>query len=193
VPATSHAAADSRILYEVVHCLARTGTPDPELRDGCYVVVRFGYEENTDFDDGRDKYLGENIVHMGEAPYLLGAFDLLAAFLTWAVPSFEDLDHFEDDLPEDDRHLAPEIHQIPPARRPIGCLLLGCFTGPLDIFFNPDGFMADNFYLGKAPALLSDARFVFLASAAPPWHDEAYGILRLPGAGMVDPVADRVG
>jgi hypothetical protein len=150
---------------EVVRCLAGTSTPSLDLRDGRYAVVRFGFEDDNDFDDGRDQYLGESVVRTGEALSLLGAFDLLAAHLY--VPDIKNGEHFEDQFPED-CDLASIVQEIAPARRPVVCLMLGCFTGPMDICFDPDGFVADDDYLGEAPALLGDARFVFLASVAHP-------------------------
>jgi len=172
-------------VVETVRCLAGTGGPGPDPGGRRYAVVRFGFDDEG-FDTDRDRCLGKGVVHMGEAPSFLDAFELLAAYLAQWLPgdhSFEN-EEFLGEFLEEHPDLAPVMGMVGLPRRPVVCLLMGCLNGPMDFRFDPDdGFVTDDHdYLGEAPGLLGDARFVFLASAAPPWHDEAYAILRLPSA-----------
>ncbi|RNF86938.1 ankyrin repeat domain-containing protein [Streptomyces botrytidirepellens] len=72
-----------------------------------------------------------------------------------------------------------------PRRRSVAQLLCGVL-GPMD--FLTEEFEKDP-YLGHVTARLPGARFVMLASAAPPHQEVAFAILELPPLGTPDPAA----
>jgi uncharacterized protein len=130
------------------------------------------------------------------------ALDLLAAHFVAMMaqepdPGAETADYRPAGVAEDDyeRWLDDEVRPLAGLLRAIGSrrrrmlayYLMGFLSGPMEIL---TGRYWDDPYLGAAPRLFPGARFVFLISAVPPAHDEAYGILECQPIGLPTP-ADR--
>ncbi|MEV0201136.1 hypothetical protein [Nonomuraea sp. NPDC050691] len=194
-------------LQEVLRLLAEadSGRLRPDLRDGRYAAVVHDQDgdlldddlddadlDDTDLDDtgpGDDAPEdGEPLCArvIGEATSIAAALDLLAGEVTSfdAGEPEEMLEEMEEEYEDEMPQVVGEIRS--PGRRLLALVLAG-YAGPLNIV--TDRGWRDH-YLGRAPLLFPGARFVFLASAAPPHHEEAYAVLELQPVGTPSP-ADR--
>ncbi|WP_039939181.1 hypothetical protein, partial [Streptomyces himastatinicus] len=196
---------------ELLRCLveAESGALREELTGGRYAVVQYDPDEltfteadlaelfgapapadaeETDEDDWDEDEDGASFAVIGVATSVYEALDLLGEELPdeeelteldqeeWAEEAAEfGKDEWADRL-QDIRH---------PRRRAVAQLLCGVL-GPMD--FLTEEFEQDP-YLGHVAARLPGARFVMLASAAPPHQEVAYAILELPPRGTPDPAA----
>ncbi|MEU5097986.1 hypothetical protein [Streptomyces sp. NPDC020996] len=147
----------------------------PEWCGGRYLAVAYG--ENLALDVEHLRSLGaERFAARGAAASLYDALDLLADDLVAATgePVEDVLDPLEDDVsPAGDVPPLSEI--VSPRRRLLALLLLG-FGGPMDLVTER---FEEEHYLGDALAQVPGARFVLLASAAPPHQEFALGVLEL--------------
>jgi hypothetical protein len=160
---------------EMLRCLAEadSGQLRPELCDGRYAVVVFN-------PDGA--CLEEESQVVGEASSVYGALDELANAVI--------CDHYESDLIQDvlaEREDAPALPGIQTEKRWLLAQFALGLLGPMDVV--TEDHWSDP-YLGQVSLLFTGARFVFLASAAPPNQDEAHTILELQPTGTPSP-ADR--
>ena len=204
-------------LDEVLRCLveAESGELRKELTGGRYAVVQYDPDEwtfteadlaelfgapapaaeDTDEEDEDEDEDGASFALIGVAASVYEALDLLGEELPdeeelteldqeeWA----EEAAHFGADVvAEDGDEWVAQLQGIrDPRRRSVVQLLCGVL-GPMD--FLTEEFEEDP-YLGHVPARLPGARFVMLASAAPPNQEAAYAILELPPRGTPDPAA----
>ncbi|WP_345438811.1 hypothetical protein [Actinoallomurus vinaceus] len=166
---------------EMLRCLAEadSGRLRPELCDGRYAAVLYdpdepSLEEDDEFWDEDEPFYGHVV---GEASSVYGALDQLASeFAGYDADTTEEiLEEYED---------VDELDGIQTAeRRLLALSALGCL-GPMDIVTDDHW---NEHYLGRAPVLFAGARFVFLASAAPPHQEEACAILELQPTGTPSP------
>ncbi|WP_433179863.1 ankyrin repeat domain-containing protein [Actinoallomurus sp. CA-150999] len=168
---------------EMLRCLIEADSERlrPELCDGRYAAVLYDEEASPELDDEFDD--DDDPLHaevVGEASSVYDALDHVAnVFCDFGEDTTEEiLDEYEDEEELDGIRTA--------GRRLLAITALG-YMGPMDIV--TDDHWNDH-YLGKAPVLFPGARFVFLASAAPPHQEEAYAVLELQPTGSPSP-ADR--
>ncbi|WP_063735642.1 ankyrin repeat domain-containing protein [Streptomyces sp. RTd22] len=205
-------------LDELLRCLveAESGELREELTGGRYAVVQYDPDEwtftesdlaelfgapasadaeETDEDDWDEDEDGASFDVIGVATSVYEALDLLGE----GLPDEEELTELDEEewaeeaaefgadaLGEDqDASIALLQGLQDPRRRAVAQLLCGVL-GPMD--FLTEEFEQDP-YLGHVAARLPGARFVMLASAAPPHQEVAYAILELPPRGTPDPAA----
>ena len=206
-------------LDELLRCLveAESGELRQQLTGGRYAVVQYDPDELT-FDDADlaelfgapapDSAAAEEDDEDWDEDEDGASFALIGV----ATSVYEALDLLGDELPDEDRltdldeeEWAAEAAEFgedavgegkddwvallqgirDPRRRSVAQLLCGVL-GPMD--FLTEEFEKDP-YLGHVTARLPGARFVMLASAAPPHQEVAYAILELPPRGTPDPAA----
>lgn len=202
-------------LDELLRCLveAESGEPRQELTGGHYAVVRYDVDEmsfddadlakffgapapaaeDTDEEDEDEDEDGASFALIGVATSVYEALDILGEELPdeeglteldeeeWAAEAAE---FGADAVGEGEDDWVARLQGIrDPRRRSVVQLLCGVL-GPMD--FLTEEFEEDP-YLGHVAARLPGARFVMLASAAPPHHEVAYAILELPPRGTPDP------
>ncbi|MER6434132.1 hypothetical protein ABT272_41615 [Streptomyces sp900105245] len=149
-------------LDDLLRCLAEadSGKLRPELCDGRYAAVLY------DPDSAAARLVGES-------SSIYAALDLLA---DETAASYGDnvveevLAEFWDEAVE----AAPTLREIQAVNRRLLALAPLGYTSLLDIATLDH---CNDPYLGDAPLLFAGARFVFLSSAAPPHHEEAYAVL----------------
>jgi uncharacterized protein len=169
-------------LDDVLRCLADAdaGRLNPDLCDGRYVAVTYDdVEESSNLDEA----LAELPVASWrrEASTLYEALDLLADHVV-EVTGEDEPQELLARLTELDEELVDELREAgisSPPRQLLAAMLMDA-GGPVDIVTEQHWCDA---YLGESPLLYVGARFVFLASAAPPNQDFAVGILELQPTG----------
>ncbi|MEU9115097.1 ankyrin repeat domain-containing protein [Streptomyces sp. NPDC048483] len=168
---------------------AESGRRRPELTHGHYIVVAFdpdaAYEEEDDeADEGEEEDEEEEAcagAEVGRASSLYDAFDVLSSAVEELYGDHRDHevggDEYEewlDDLAGNDAQYAPLLRAIhSPKRRGLAYYLMG-YDAPMDIVTTD---LWRGAYLGDAAAQYPGARLVFLITAAPPHHEEAYAVL----------------
>ncbi|GAA2830676.1 ankyrin repeat domain-containing protein [Kribbella solani] len=159
----------------LLQCLieADSGQLRPELCGGSYAAVVYDPESDA-------------ALLVGEASSVYAALDLFADDMATAYEddvAEEIFEEYWDEALED----APRVDEIQAVGRRLLALALLGHISLLDIVTVDH---SNDHYLGEAPALFPGARFVCLASAAPPNHDEAYAVLEMQPIGDPTP-ADR--
>ncbi|WP_421108068.1 ankyrin repeat domain-containing protein [Streptomyces sp. NEAU-S77] len=203
-------------LDELLRCLveAESGELREQLTGGRYAVVQYDYDEMSFDDADLAKFFGApapadagetdeedededgaSFALIGVAPSVYEALDLLGEELP-DEESLTELDQEEwaeeaadfgaDVVAEGKDEWVARLQGIRgPRRRSVAQLLCGVL-GPMDFLTEE---FEDDPYLGHVTARLPGARFVMLASAAPPHQEVAFAILELPPRGTPDPAA----